>query len=103
MLLVEFNGLSNETSNIRLEKSTIGFRFRSFLKRNLAIEGIKLTTKSSLHSLDERSREVFRSLVELYIETGEPTGSRTIAKNLSEQLSAATVRNVMQDLEQLTR
>ncbi|MEE2773636.1 MAG: heat-inducible transcriptional repressor HrcA [Pseudomonadota bacterium] len=62
---------------------------------------MKLTTKSSLHSLDERSREVFRSLVELYIETGEPTGSRTIAKNLSEQLSAATVRNVMQDLEQL--
>ena len=60
-----------------------------------------MTTKSSLDSLGERSREVFRSLVELYIETGEPTGSRTIAKNLSEKLSAATVRNVMQDLEQL--
>ena len=57
--------------------------------------------KSIIESLDNRSTEVFRSLVETYLKTGEPTGSRTLAKSLSEKLSAATVRNVMQDLENL--
>ena len=51
--------------------------------------------------MNHRSREVFRNLVETYLETGEPTGSRSIAKTLSEKISPATVRNVMQDLEQL--
>jgi len=54
-----------------------------------------------IEDLDSRSTEVFRNLVESYLETGVPTGSRTIANNLSENLSAATVRNVMQDLEHL--
>src|SRR5690606_20748653 len=48
-----------------------------------------------------RSREVFRRLVETYLETGEPVGSRTLARSVSEGVSAATIRNVMQDLEQL--
>lgn len=54
-----------------------------------------------LSDLNERSREIFRRLVETYIETGEPVGSRTIARGLEAPLSAASVRNVMQDLEQL--
>ena len=54
-----------------------------------------------LSDLNERSRDIFRRLVETYIETGEPVGSRTIAKGLDQPLSAASVRNVMQDLEQL--
>lgn len=54
-----------------------------------------------LTDLNERSRDIFRRLVETYIETGEPVGSRTIAKGLDQPLSAASVRNVMQDLEQL--
>ena len=54
-----------------------------------------------MNDLDTRSTEIFRNLVESYLETGEPTGSRTLAKSLSENLSAATVRNVMQDLEHL--
>ena len=54
-----------------------------------------------IEDLDSRSTEVFRNLVESYLETGVPTGSRTIANSLSENLSAATVRNVMQDLEHL--
>ena len=60
-----------------------------------------MTKKNLIKDLDDRSTEVFRNLVETYLETGEPTGSRTIAKSLSENLSAATVRNVMQDLEHL--
>ena len=52
-----------------------------------------------LEELNERSREVFRSVVESYLTTGEPVGSRTLTRTLSEKVSAATVRNVMQDLE----
>ena len=54
-----------------------------------------------LGDLNDRSREVFRRVVEGYLETGAPVGSRTLTRSLSEQVSAATVRNVMQDLEYL--
>ncbi|MDB2530789.1 heat-inducible transcriptional repressor HrcA, partial [Paracoccaceae bacterium] len=47
----------------------------------------------------ERSREIFRRLVEGYLESGGPVGSRTLTRTLNEKVSAATVRNVMQDLE----
>ena len=49
--------------------------------------------------LNERSREVFRHLVESYVETGEPVGSRTLSRRLPQALSPATIRNVMADLE----
>lgn len=58
-----------------------------------------MSQETLLHELNERSREVFRRVVETYLETGEPVGSRTLTRALSEKLSAATVRNVMQDLE----
>jgi heat-inducible transcriptional repressor len=51
--------------------------------------------------LNERSREIFRRIVEAYVETGEPVGSRTIARRLTEHLSPATIRNVMSDLQDL--
>ena len=54
-----------------------------------------------LTELNERSRAVFRRLVETYLDTGEPVGSRTLSRRLEPRLSAATIRNVMQDLEQL--
>lgn len=54
-----------------------------------------------LTDLNDRSREIFRQLVETYLETGEPVGSRTLSRALETPLSAATVRNVMQDLEHL--
>ncbi|MDP2699201.1 MAG: heat-inducible transcriptional repressor HrcA [Thalassospira sp.] len=54
-----------------------------------------------LEDLNERSREVFRQIVDAYVETGGPIGSRSIARRLSENLSAATVRNVMSDLEEM--
>lgn len=49
--------------------------------------------------LNERSREVFRKIVEAYVATGEPIGSRTVSQRLTQALSPATIRNVMADLE----
>ena len=54
-----------------------------------------------LEDMNDRSREVFRMVVESYLESGGPVGSRTLTRSLSEKISAATVRNVMQDLEYL--
>lgn len=54
-----------------------------------------------LSDLNDRSREVFRRIVESYLATGEPVGSRTLTRELTEKVSAATIRNVMQDLEYL--
>ena len=53
-----------------------------------------------LSELNERSREIFRLIVDTYFETGEPVGSRTLSRRLG-QLSPATIRNVMADLEEL--
>ncbi len=50
--------------------------------------------------LNQRSRDVFRHIVEAYVETGEPVGSRTISRKLGMSLSPATIRNVMADLEE---
>jgi heat-inducible transcriptional repressor len=54
---------------------------------------------SGVAALDQRSREIFRKVVDTYLETGEPVGSRTISKVLPASLSPASVRNVMMDLE----
>src|SRR6201994_544843 len=54
----------------------------------------------SLAELDERAREIFRRIVESYLETGEPVGSRTLSKS-GLSLSPASIRNTMQDLTQL--
>ena len=54
---------------------------------------------SILDEMNSRSREVFRRVVEGYLENGEPVGSRTLTRSFSENISAATIRNVMQDLE----
>jgi heat-inducible transcriptional repressor len=58
-------------------------------------------TAKILAEMNDRSREVFRRVVQGYLDTGAPMGSRTLTRSLSEQVSAATIRNVMQDLEYL--
>jgi heat-inducible transcriptional repressor len=58
-------------------------------------------TQISLAQLNERSREIFRQIVDSYLATGEPLGSRNLSRLISTPLSAASVRNVMADLEQL--
>lgn len=50
--------------------------------------------------LNDRSREIFRQIVDAYVETGEPVGSRTVSRRLGAHLSPATIRNVMADLEE---
>ena len=56
---------------------------------------------SALQNLDRRSREIFRQIVDTYLETGEPVGSRNLSRVLPMSLSPASVRNVMADLEEL--
>jgi len=60
-----------------------------------------MTGSPLLEEMNKRSREVFRRLVEAYLDTGEPVGSRTLTRAMTEKVSAATVRNVMQDLEMM--
>ena len=54
---------------------------------------------SVLQDLNARNRAIFLRLIETYIETGDPVGSRTLSRQLDSTLSAASIRNVMQDLE----
>ncbi len=54
-----------------------------------------------LRQLNERSREIFKRIVETYLATGEPVGSRNLSRALPMTLSPASVRNVMSDLEGL--
>lgn len=56
--------------------------------------------KTALSQLNERSRTILRRIVESYLETGEPVGSRNLARALPMSLSPASIRNVMSDLEQ---
>jgi heat-inducible transcriptional repressor len=56
---------------------------------------------SALTTLNARSREIFRNIVDSYLSSGEPVGSRHLSRMLPMSLSPASVRNVMQDLEEL--
>jgi heat-inducible transcriptional repressor len=58
-----------------------------------------LETSRRLAELNERSREIFRQIVESYLATGEPVGSKNIARLLPVSLSPASVRSVMAELE----
>jgi heat-inducible transcriptional repressor len=67
------------------------------------VRGAKLAAEAAgdLRHLNERSREIFKRIVETYLETGEPVGSRNLSRALPMTLSPASVRNVMSDLEAL--
>jgi heat-inducible transcriptional repressor len=62
--------------------------------------GISIVSGPSLAELDARARDIFRRVVETYLETGEPVGSRTISR-AGVALSPASIRNTMQDLAEL--
>ncbi len=57
--------------------------------------------ESPIVELDQRSRDIFLHIVDSYLESGDPLGSRSISKQLAVNLSPATIRNVMSDLETL--
>lgn len=58
-----------------------------------------VSRKPVISELSQRSREIFRQIVEAFMETGDPIGSRTLSRRLPNSLSPATIRNVMADLE----
>ena len=58
------------------------------------------TRYASLAELDGRARDILRRVIETYLETGEPVGSRTVSRG-GLALSPASIRNTMQDLTQL--
>lgn len=60
--------------------------------------GMEIPQKPLPPGLDPRAAAVLREIVEQYVETGEPVGSRTLARRLPLSLSPATIRNVMADL-----
>ncbi len=60
-----------------------------------------ISSHAGLAQLNERSRDIFRQIVESYLATGEPVGSRNISRLIAVPLSPASVRNVMADLEAL--
>lgn len=57
-------------------------------------------TLSSQHPLDARARQLLRTLIARYIAEGQPIGSRTLAKASGLDVSPATIRNIMSDLEE---
>ena len=57
-------------------------------------------SKPIMTELNDRSREIFRMIVDAYVDTGEPVGSRTLARRGRLDLSPASIRNVMADLEE---
>jgi heat-inducible transcriptional repressor len=57
--------------------------------------------RGGLANLGERPREIFRQIVDTYLASGDPVGSRQLSRLLPMTLSPASVRNVMQDLEEL--
>lgn len=58
-------------------------------------------TDTPLKDMDDRTRDIFRIVVESFIDSGGPVGSRTISKKSDVNLSPASIRNVMQDLEEV--
>lgn len=62
---------------------------------------IESSSPASEGALNERSREILKDIVETYISSGEPVSSRTVSKHRHHQLSSATIRNVMADLEEM--
>ena len=69
------------------------------LTGNIAMD-MSASSQSLLQSLDARSRDIFRTIVESYLSTGEPVGSRTLSRS-GISLSPASIRNVMSDLTEL--
>src|SRR5208282_215126 len=75
-----------------------GSRRGRIVRRDLCMP--QPTSPSPIYELNERSREIFRVIVDGFVATGEPVGSRTLSRRLGQNLSPATIRNVMADLEE---
>jgi heat-inducible transcriptional repressor len=80
---------------------TSGQKTKNTLGAELAPGLLATGASGGLQALDARSREIFRRIVESYLATGDPVGSRNLSRALPVVLSPASVRNVMSDLEAL--
>src|SRR5690606_28940321 len=78
-------------------QTSLAYMLRTEAQRTMT----KAVTEPPIQSMDARSREIFRLVVENYLAEGDPLGSRNLARRLPQQLSPATIRNVMSDLEHL--
>jgi heat-inducible transcriptional repressor len=58
-------------------------------------------SETAMHPLDTRSRVLLKTLIERYIADGQPVGSRALSRSPGLELSPATIRNVMSDLEEM--
>src|SRR5207244_716729 len=58
-----------------------------------------MAPKEESQQLDDRPREILRRIIRSYVTSGEPIGSRTLARAMDWKLSPATIRNIMSDLE----
>jgi heat-inducible transcriptional repressor len=70
---------------------------RYYIGRTMAKQALN---QPGIGALDQRNREIFREVVDAFLETGTPVGSRTLSRRLDSNLSPATVRNIMADLEE---
>ena len=59
-----------------------------------------MVAKSEGQQLDERARDILKLIIRSYVNSGEPVGSRTLAKSMDWKFSPATIRNIMADLEE---
>jgi heat-inducible transcriptional repressor len=59
-----------------------------------------MVAKSDGRQLDERARDILKLIIRSYVNSGEPVGSRTLAKSMDWRFSPATIRNIMADLEE---
>jgi heat-inducible transcriptional repressor len=84
-----------------MDNSEVSGSFTPVAKHDLPMPSSVGVAHAGLAQLNDRSREIFRQIVESYLATGEPVGSRNLARLLPMALSPASVRNVMSDLEQL--
>lgn len=78
-----------------------GFTVAGLMNCRRRLESHTMRSEGSEEVLNERSQHLLKLLVEHYIRDGQPVGSRTLARDMGMQLSAATIRNVMADLEEL--
>src|SRR5439155_10690132 len=72
--------------------------FRTIFPWNLCYKK-PMAVKDDSRQLDDRPREILRLIIRSYVTSGEPVGSRTLAKAMEWKLSPATIRNIMSDLE----
>jgi heat-inducible transcriptional repressor len=76
---------------------SIGTNWHQVMETPASLTSVEFLTRE----LGTRPREVFRHLVEAYLSSGEPVGSRTLSQRLPVALSPASIRNVMADLERM--